>query len=475
MLDREALLSELAKTRQLCHRFEDIIENLPDTIYVTDDKARTMRVNKAYEELSGLKREEILGLHMSDMEKQYISQSGSLQVLATGREANIELVFQRTNRHAFICSKPIYDENGNLEMIISNSRNFEEIQRLEERLATAEELADKYQAEIRALKEQFLPHNVDMVAEDKKMLDVLTRAYKVAKVDSTTLILGETGVGKEEVAKYIHENSARAKQRFVKINCGALTENLIESELFGYEKGAFTGASKGGKMGLFEVANHGTIFLDEIGELPLDMQVKLLRVLQDQQVTRIGGTEPVKVDVRILAATNRDLLEMVEHKQFRQDLYYRLNIVPIHIPPLRERLNDIIPLAKQFLDGLNRKYHFEKQLSNLAYQFLKEYSWSGNVRELKNVIEQAVIMSEGNLITVDDLPLIGYDKTRAFQPEENVNLKEVLEQIEYEYISRAYAHHNSVRQAAQSLHMNYSTFERKRMYYAEKYPGAVSR
>lgn len=474
-MDREALLLELQKTRRLCHCFEDIIENLPDTIYVTDAQARTMRVNKAYEELSGLKREEILGLHMGDMEKQYISQSGSLQVLKTGQEANIELVFQRTNRHAFICSKPIYDENGNLEMIISNSRNFEEIQRLEERLAAAEQLADKYQAEIRALKEQFLPPAIDMVAEDKKMLDVLTRAYKVAKVDSTTLILGETGVGKEEVAKYIHENSSRAKQRFVKVNCGALSENLIESELFGYEKGAFTGASKTGKMGLFEVANHGTIFLDEIGELPLDMQVKLLRVLQDQQVTRIGGTEPVKIDVRILAATNRDLLDMVEHKQFRQDLYYRLNIVPIHIPPLRERRNDIIPLAKRFLDDLNQKYHFEKKLSNLAYQFLTEYSWPGNVRELKNVIEQAVIMSEDNLISLDDLPLIGYGKTRTFQPDENVNLKEVLEQIEYEYISRAYNHHNSVRQAARSLHMNYSTFERKRMYYAEKYPGAASR
>lgn len=231
--------------------------------------------------------------------------------------------------------------------------------------------------------------------------------------------------------------------------------------------------AKTGKMGLFEVANHGTIFLDEIGELPLDMQVKLLRVLQDQQVTRIGGTEPVKIDVRILAATNRDLLDMVEHKQFRQDLYYRLNIVPIHIPPLRERRNDIIPLAKRFLDGLNQKYHFEKKLSNLAYQFLTEYSWPGNVRELKNVIEQAVIMSEDNLISLDDLPLIGYGKTRTFQPDENVNLKEVLEQIEYEYISRAYNHHNSVRQAARSLHMNYSTFERKRMYYAEKYPGQL--
>ncbi len=469
-MSREELLTELKKTRTLCFCFDDIIENLPDTIYVTDSTAKTMRVNKAYEELSGLKREEIIGLHMKDMENQYISKSGSLIVLETGKEADIELIFQRTNRHAFIRSKPIYDSDGNMKMIISNSRNFEEIQDLEERLNKAEKLADQYRAEIRALKEQFLPHH-DMVAEDKKMLDVLTRAYKVAKVDSTTLILGETGVGKEEVAKYIHENSSRSKQRFVKINCGALTESLIESELFGYEKGSFTGASKSGKMGLFEVANHGTIFLDEVGELPLSMQVKLLRVLQDQQVTRIGGTEPVKVDVRILAATNRDLKDMVAKKLFREDLYYRFNVVPINIPPLRERPDDIIPLANRFLDTLNKKYGFEKRMSNLAYQFLKEYQWPGNVRELKNIIEQSVIMSESNLISVDDLPFIGYDKTKAFQADENVNLKEVLEQIEYEYISRAYEHHNSVRIAAKSLGMNYSTFERKRIYYAEKYPG----
>ena len=403
-MDREALLLELQKTRQLCHCFEDIIENLPDTIYVTDAQARTMRVNKAYEELSGLKREEILGLHMGDMEKQYISQSGSLQVLKTGQEANIELVFQRTNRHAFICSKPIYDENGNLEMIISNSRNFEEIQRLEERLAAAEQLADKYQAEIRALKEQFLPPAIDMVAEDKKMLDVLTRAYKVAKVDSTTLILGETGVGKEEVAKYIHENSPRAKQRFVKVNCGALSENLIESELFGYEKGAFTGASKTGKMGLFEVANHGTIFLDEIGELPLDMQVKLLRVLQDQQVTRIGGTEPVKIDVRILAATNRDLLDMVEHKQFRQDLYYRLSAFSVELPPLRSCPEDICFLIDRLMEKIPQKYGVPpKSLSGEAFDKLLSYNWPGNIRELENVLERAVALSESELIYAEHI------------------------------------------------------------------------
>ena len=468
-LEPEELMAELRKTRQLCFCLDEIIENLSDTIYVTDGSARTMRVNKAYEQLSGLSRKEIIGLNMKEMEARYISKSGTLVVLETGREANLELSFNRTGRHAFICSKPIYDADGKIKMVVSNSRNFEEIQNLEERLSKAETLADRYRDEIRALKEQILPKS-DIIAEDKKMLDVLSRAHKVAKVDSTTLILGETGVGKEEVAKYIHQHSSRAKHRFVKINCGALTESLIESELFGYEKGAFTGANKNGKMGLFEVANGGTLFLDEIGELPLSMQVKLLRVLQDQQVQRIGGTDTIHVDVRILAATNRDLKEMVRQKQFREDLYYRFNVVPIQIPPLRERPNDIIPLASRFLDDLNKRYGFQKHLSNLAFQFLKEYPWPGNVRELKNIIEQAVIMSEGDLITVDDLPLIGYDKTKAFQPEEEVDLREVLEQIECEYINRAYEHHKSVRQAAKSLNMNYSTFERKRMYYISKYP-----
>lgn len=220
-------------------------------------------------------------------------------------------------------------------------------------------------------------------------MEIISLSKRVAPLDTTVILLGETGVGKEVFAKYIYQNSSRNDKPFIKVNCGAIPANLVESELFGYEKGAFTGADRNGKMGLFEVADTGTIFLDEVGELPLDMQVKLLRVLQEQEFERIGGRKPVKADVWVLAATNRNLEEMVRQKAFREDLYYRLMIFPIHIPPLRERPADIIPLASLFLSQLNKKYNFKKYFSLISITMMKDYNWPGNIRELRNIVERA--------------------------------------------------------------------------------------
>ncbi len=257
---------------------------------------------------------------------------------------------------------------------------------------------------------------------------------------------------------------------FIKVNCGAIPANLVESELFGYEKGAFTGADKNGKMGLFELANTGTIFLDEVGELPLDMQVKLLRVLQEQEFERIGGRKPVKVDVRVLAATNRDLEEMVKQKTFRQDLYYRLMIFPVHIPPLRERPDDILPLAQLFLQTLNRKYDFKKYLSPLSVKMMQDYSWPGNIRELRNIIERAVIISNEDEIGPDALHLFTVEdrpetKSRVLDPVKD--LKTAMEELELEYINHAYEKYGNVREAAESLGMTPSTFVRKRQKYTK--------
>ena len=257
---------------------------------------------------------------------------------------------------------------------------------------------------------------------------------------------------------------------FIKVNCGAIPANLVESELFGYEKGAFTGADKNGKMGLFELANTGTIFLDEVGELPLDMQVKLLRVLQEQEFERIGGRKPVKVDVRVLAATNRDLEEMVKQKTFRQDLYYRLMIFPVHIPPLRERPDDILPLAQLFLQTLNRKYDFKKYLSPLSAKMMQDYSWPGNIRELRNIIERAVIISNEDEIGPDALHLFTVEdrpetKSRVLDPVKD--LKTAMEELELEYINHAYEKYGNVREAAESLGMTPSTFVRKRQKYTK--------
>ena len=310
---------------------------------------------------------------------------------------------------------------------------------------------------------------MNITAEDPHTIEVLARAQKVAALDTTILLLGETGVGKEQFARYIYENSARARQSFIGINCGAIPASLIESELFGYEKGAFTGASKEGKMGVFESADQGTVFLDEVGDLPLEMQVHLLRVLQEMQVRRVGGVRSISVDVRIIAATNRDLLDMVREKTFREDLYYRLNVVPIVIPPLRERKRDIRPLVEAFLKDMNKKYRYQKRFSDAAMDVLYDYNWPGNVRELKNVVEQAVILSSGDEIQTPDLPIACRFEGEGANGEEagHVNLKREVARFEYEYICRAYEKYGNVRAAAASLGMNDATFVRKRHKFEE--------
>jgi len=251
------------------------------------------------------------------------------------------------------------------------------------------------------LKKRYRLRNVIGISD--KMQEVFKTALKAAKSKATILLMGESGTGKELIAKAIHFESDRAKGPFIAINCAAIPENLLEAELFGYEKGAFTGALVS-KPGKFELANGGTIFLDEIGDMPLALQAKLLRVIQDKAFERIGGTRPIKVDVRIIAATNKDLEKMVKEGTFREDLYYRLNVIPIFLPPLRERREDIPLLIDYFLKKFNKEYNKNIGISNEAVKALINYSWPGNVRELENTIERLVVLTEGEEITLEDLP-----------------------------------------------------------------------
>ena len=309
-----------------------------------------------------------------------------------------------------------------------------------------------------------------MMIEDRNMIEILKLATKVSRVDTTVLILGETGVGKEGIAKYIHYNSFRKEEPFIIINCGAIPENLIESELFGYEGGAFTGANKGGKVGLFQLAHKGTIFLDEVGELPLEVQVKLLRVLQEQHIEKVGSMKSIEVDVRVLAATNRDLKELIQKKQFREDLYYRLSVFPIEIPPLRERKGDIIPLINYFTNTINEKYNFNCSFSEEAIDCLYSYEWKGNVRELRNVIERNIIINDKKLIGKKDLPpyISALEKQQEFILSINnfsikgYSLKDIIQKIEREIIEDALARYGNVRMAAKALDIDPSTLIRKR-------------
>ncbi len=313
----------------------------------------------------------------------------------------------------------------------------------------------------------------DFVCNSKQMQKVLQDILKVSKYDCNVIIFGDTGVGKEKAANLIQKNSERKLQPFLKINCGAISPNLIESEFFGYEKGAFTGASSSGKKGYFEIANNGVLFLDEIGELPLEMQAKLLRVIQDGEFYRVGGTTAVKTNVRIISATNRNLEKMVEEGGFRRDLYYRLNVVPIIIPKLNERREDIPGLVEHFLKKYGDKFGQKKTISPWAMDFLKEQPWEGNIRELENVVQRMIISSRGREITLADVTAEIKGTTRGFDEigvltnadETEIDLETAVEEYEKGLIRYALDKYGSTRKAASAVGISQTQLVRKKKKY----------
>lgn len=452
------LLEEMEKAENLLGR---IIEGSYDGIYITDGEANTLMVNGSYERISGLRREQVLGKNMRALvEEGLISMSGTLKAIEMRRSATLEQEFQ-TGKRAIITSTPMLDDDGEVVMVVTNVRDVTDLYEMKRQLKETE----KNTSELEAIRREIIGDG-EMVAADPAMLQVMQMVDKVSGLDTTVLLTGETGVGKDKIASYIYRHSSRANKRFIKVNCGALPPAQIETELFGQERSAFAGAGLESKMGLFEVADKGTLFLNEVGELPMDMQVKLLRVLQDQEFERIGSTRPIKVDVRIIAASNRNLEEMLREKTFREDLYYRLSVFPVHVPPLRERAEDILPLAQRFLEELNSKYAMNKSLMPAGQKVLLDYSWPGNVRELQNVVERAMIMSNSGEITARDLlPHVA----SAGGPGQEMDLKAFVEQVELDSINQAYRQWGNVRAAARSLGMDASTFVRKRKKYSEKY------
>lgn len=459
------------KAERLIEKYlKAIIECSFDGIYITDGKANTWMINEAYERITGLDSEKLLGENMwTLMERGIISSSGSLLAIAEKRIVTLYQTFS-TGKRAMITSTPIFDDDGEIVLVETNVRDLTEICALREQAER-----DKNELEQRRQLEFIKEKKVDMVVCDENTIKTLLLADSVARMDTTVVLCGESGVGKEVFAKYIRDNSRRKDAPYVKVNCGAIPENLIESELFGYEKGSFTGANKNGKIGLFEMADHGTIFLDEIGELPLNMQVKLLRVLQEQEIERIGGTKPIKIDVRVIAATNRNLEKMMEEKKFREDLYYRLMVFPIHIPALRERKKDIEPLAEYFLKELNKRYKGNKNLSENCMMILENYQWPGNVRELKNIVERAFIISQSDEITTESIPITDanahmnkYRKAKeSLAIDTDIPMEEAIKQLEMIYMDKAFEKYGNVRDAAESLGMSASTFVRKRQKYQE--------
>jgi PAS domain S-box-containing protein len=435
-----------------------VFESSYDGLYITDGEANTLRLNEAFERILGVKADECIGRNMRELVAEGVySRSGTL--LALEKQDQVTITLQaKTGKTALVTSTPIRDEHGNIILVVTNVRDISELNELQEKLGYAEGLSRFFQSELQEMKLR-----TQCVIHSSKMRELISMVVRIAAVDSTVLIQGESGVGKELVANTIHSNSNRREQPMIKINCGAIPENLLESELFGYEPGAFTGASKQGKVGMFEVANQGILFLDEIGDLPLGLQVKLLRVLQDKEILRVGGTKPIKVDVRIIAGTNYNLKEMVEKKLFRKDLFYRLNVIPITVPPLRERREDIPILANHFLDNFNQKHGMNKKLSGSILAYFMEYDWPGNVRELENLIERLVVTSLNQTITAHDLSAWSELKPENKSDEDHgiVPLQDALENTERRILENAFSVCKSTYEVARALGISQPTVVRK--------------
>lgn len=463
--DYKPELNELTQVKDRLRQLEAVFEHCHDGISIVDRNGKILSSNPSMQRLYNMAAEDYVGKNVNDLVMEgTFNNSVSAQVIATGRTVTILQEISSGTR-CLTTGVPVFNKEGRLEMVVVNSYDVTELYALKERLRQSQKLAGGYQAELTDMRIAQMQKE-DIVVRSKKMLDILDLARRLAAVDTTVLIVGESGTGKELVATLLHRASARrSKKPYIKVNCGAIPRDLLESELFGYEHGAFTGAARDGKPGLFELADGGSIFLDEVGELPLDLQVKLLRVLQEREFNRIGGSRVVKVDVRVIAASNKDLSELVGMGKFREDLYYRLNVVPIKVPPLRQRVEDIVALAQHYVRIFNRRYGLEKVLSAELIDVMESYTWPGNVRELANVVERMVVTSKGNILGAEEFPLdIAAPKNsspgRELAPK-GENIQEAVEEIEKQVIAEVLKKSRNTTIAAKSLGISRATLARK--------------
>lgn len=445
------------------------IEFSPDGIYICDEEGITIYANRSYEDVSGLKRDEMIGKSLTDLlNENAFNTSASLKVLETKKD--VSLIHRYiSGKTALTIAKPIYDANDGIIGVVCSTRNIEELIDLRKKLEDVNLIKQRYSDELELLRKEHFSAD-GLVYKSIAMKETLDIACTAAVFDSTILITGESGTGKEVLANFIYQNSNRKDKPFIKVNCAAIPENLFESELFGYMPGAFTGALNTGKVGMFELANGGTILLDEIGTIPMPIQSKLLRAIQEKKIYRVGGTKPIDLDVRILASTNRNLSKETKKGNFREDLYFRLNVVPIEIPPLRERMADVVEMINYFITNLNSKYNKNVIMSKKVKEALINYSWPGNVRELQNIIEYMFIMNEQEEISFGQLPdKILNDYVLMTSKIEDIGDKNKLEYLMNVYekiiLESALSKHSSMRKAARTLGIDPSTLSRK----AKKY------
>lgn len=432
-----------------------VFNALYDGVYITDGEGTTLFINQAYQRITGIREEEIIGKPMSYLiEHGMISVSASLDSIRTKNQVTLTQRI-RNGRKIIVSATPILSPENQVMFVINSVRDITELIRMKHKI-DSQKLSFKPMS-------QLLPEaelvNLQEIVIGPTTTPLIKLADKVAKTDAKILIQGETGVGKSLIAKYIHAKSSRKETIFLELNCGAIPANLVESELFGYEPGAFTGSLKNGKMGIFEKANGGTLFLDEIGDLPLELQVKLLKVVEENKFMRVGSTEMKEVDVRLITATHRDLASLVREGAFRQDLYYRLNIVSFEMPSLRDRKEEIVPLLEMYLKKFNEKYNERKKMTPECYEWLTNYSWPGNIRELANLTERLVLTTYEDKIDVSDLP--SFIQPVISSKFTSDSLKEAVSDLERSLILNAMKKYGTTRAAAASLEISQSALVQK--------------
>ena len=466
--------------------FKEVVDGLDNSILITDANGVVIYINPAYTQNTGITEEDVLGKSIQSLigpDKLFTggavcsaiqNKKGAFR-LSTTYKTGTPLV-------GYVFGTPIFDEAGELRQVVACSLPIVSLSSLREDF-------EGFLREVNSLRERSVcpaaqPAPGGMLDQYDSLKSIRTLIQRVAATDATILITGESGVGKEVVADEIYRLSARRDKPYVKLNCTSIPAHLLESELFGYEKGSFTGASAKGKIGLFEYANGGTLMLDEIGDMPMDLQVKLLRAIQSQEITRIGGTRPIKLDIRFLALTNADLKKKVAEGSVRQDLYFRLNVIPLSIPPLRERLSDLGKMCGYFIDRFSEKYHYPFRLTQQQLDYMKLYAWPGNIRELENMMEYMVLVSSGIGYIEDDVlkgllniteevhsAALSAPLPQAVHPaapslpaldvEQGIDFTQAVADYEKRLLEQAIRCSANLREAGKKLNLNASTVSRK--------------
>lgn len=443
----------------LIERFDELMDSVSEDLLIADGKGTVMMVSSSFENVYSIAENKVIGRTVYELEKEGVFKPS---IVAEAIRQNKKVTMEQTNssgRIIVVTATPIKDEKGNIDLVVSYSRDITEVVELQKKYANLQDEVHRYTTEIDRLRNR---NSEGIVSNSKAMEAIMQSVDQVADYDVNILILGDSGVGKTSIARRIHQKSERAGESFIEINCAAIPETLLEAELFGYEKGAFTGADSKGKQGLIELADKGTLFLDEISEIPLPLQSKLLKAIQEKEIIRVGGIQPIHVDFRLIAASNEDLGKCVAEGTFRKDLFYRLNVMQIQIPPIADRKDDVAPLIEYFMEQFIEKYNKKKRITSDAMELMIDYHWPGNVREISNVVERMFITSDSDEIGPEALP--DEIRSREFMPENNdydEPLDSILEKVEERVILDSYRRFKTSTAVARHLGISQPTASRK--------------